>query len=31
MSFISGAYFGNHSIVSQWARAASAARESLLL
>src|SRR3954451_3842735 len=31
MSLSSGAYFGSHSTVSQWARAASAARESLLV
>src|SRR3954469_21131344 len=31
LSLSSGAYFGSHSTVSQWARAASAARESLLV
>jgi len=31
MSFNSGAYLGSHSTVSQCARAASAARESLLV
>jgi hypothetical protein len=30
MSFNSGAYLGNHSTVSQWARSASAARLALL-
>src|SRR5215208_5204538 len=31
MSFSSGAYFGSHSTVSQWARSASAARLALLV
>src|SRR5215207_7846855 len=31
MSFSSGAYFGSHSTVSQWARRASAARVALLV
>ena len=30
MSFNSGAYLGNHSTVSQWARSAKAARLTLL-
>jgi hypothetical protein len=31
MSFSSGAYFGSHSTVSQWARSARAARVALLV